>query len=297
MNWQTTEDIEQALAWNKAKWNEVVEGHWASQMYQTRAQALRAGGHGLDAHIAEGVLAAAGEGEPRADLSGMSAIHLQCHMGMETLSLERFGADAVGLDFARDAIAKAELLRDELQLHAQFICADVYDAVARVGPRAGTFDLVFVSIGSLCWLPDMTRWARTVSDLLRPGGFLFLNDVHPMTLLLDDHKLPDGSVGEGFVARWPYFGREGVVDDCAGSYVDGDVRAQNTRSVEWPHPFSEIITALLDAGMQLTRFDESPRFVWPAFSLMQQVGPHEWALNEPWRDALPGEFTIVARKG
>ncbi len=192
-----TEDVE-AFEWNRVSWDERVLAHWESEMYRRHADALRAGGHGLD----DSMISRVGE------LHGKSLIHLQCHMGMETLGWTRLGARAVGVDFSGRAIERAEHLRDELGLDTRFFEANVYDAPAVVGE---TFDVVFVSIGSICWLPDIARWARVVSAMLEPGGMLLMNDVHPMLSTLDD------AAGEpGFALRYPYLDSPRMIFDDDG---------------------------------------------------------------------------------
>lgn len=276
MAWRTTQDEQQAFAWNRAAWDERVPAHWASAMYRQHADALRAGGHDLSDDIVAGV----------GDVRGKSLIHLQCHMGMETLGWSRLGADAVGVDFSAAAIEQAERLRDELGLDARFICANVYDVPGLVDER---FDVVFVSIGSLCWLPDIRRWARVVSTLLESGGLLYLNDSHPLTDILTDAES-----GTGYVAAWPYFHDEGVIEECGVTYSDGGQTFSNTRMVDWVHPLGKVVTALIESGLRIRRLEESPRFVWPAFDQMERIDANRWELSEPWRGRLPGEYTLVA---
>ena len=278
MTWQTTDDHDQAFAWNRTAWDERVPAHWASAMYRQHADALRAGGHDLADHIVEGL----------GNVRGKSLVHLQCHMGMETLGWSRLGADAMGIDFSEAAIEKAEQFRDELGLDTRFICANVYDIPELVRE---TFDFVFVSVGSLCWLPDVKRWAGVVAGLLKPGGRLYLNDSHPLCDILDDAES-----GSGFTVSWPYLHDDGIIEDCDVTYADGDHRFANARMVDWVHPIGEVVNALIDAGMQIRRLEESPRFVWPAYRQMEQVDPNHWELNEPWRGKLPGEYTLIADK-
>jgi 2-polyprenyl-3-methyl-5-hydroxy-6-metoxy-1,4-benzoquinol methylase len=95
-----------AITTNRLMWDDRVEAHWGSVMYRRDADALRGGGHCLRDEVVEAV----------GDVAGKSLIQLQCHMGMETLSWARLGADVTGLDFSRPALDKAELLRDELGL-------------------------------------------------------------------------------------------------------------------------------------------------------------------------------------
>lgn len=276
MTWETTGDEEQAFAWNRAAWDERVDAHWASKMYQQHAEALRAGGHDLLDDIVVGV----------GDVRGKSLIHLQCHMGMETLGWSRLGAAAVGVDFSASAIKRAEQLRDELGLDTRFICANVYDTPDLIDER---FDVVFVSIGSLCWLPDIQRWAGVVSRLLNPGGFLYLNETHPLTDILTDAES-----GTGYVAAWPYFHDAGVIEECEVTYTDGGQTFSNKRMVDWVHPIGEVVTGLIESGLRVRRLEELPRFVWPAFEQMEQIHANRWELHDPWRGKLPGEYTLIA---
>ena len=49
--------------------------------------------------------------------------------------------------------------------------------------------MVYVSLGALCWLPSVDRWATQVAGLLRPGGRLYLHDGHPLAWALADESL------------------------------------------------------------------------------------------------------------
>ena len=57
---------------------------------------------------------------------------------------------------------------------------------------------------------------------------------------------------------------EPKVWDEPGTYVTTDVELANTLSHEWNHGLGEIVTALLDHGMQLTTFVEHTSVPWPA---------------------------------
>ncbi len=264
---------------NRASWDERVEAHWASRMYRRHADALRQGRPDL----AKDLVAAAG------DVTGRSLIQLQCHMGMETMGWSLLGARAVGVDFSAPAIAKAEQLCDELQLDTRFVCANVYDVPEQI---TETFDYVFVSIGSLCWLPDVRAWASVVAGLLNPGGRLVLNDVHPLMNILDDADDPPG-----FALRYPYLGGEPVVCEETSTYADLDRTFEKRRVVDWTHPLGDVVTAVVDAGLRVERLTESSRCVWPALNVMTtEDDGRTWRFPEPWRGKLPVEFTLLARQ-
>jgi hypothetical protein len=99
-------------------------------------------------------------------VAGLDLVHLQCHIGTDTLSWARHGASVVGLDFSPAAIDIAERLAAECHPDAEFVCADVYDSARALGGRQ--FDIVYTGIGALGWLPDVNRWAEVDGVLRRP---------------------------------------------------------------------------------------------------------------------------------
>ena len=111
-------------------------------------------------------------------VNGLDGLHLQCHLGTDTLSLARLGARMTGLDLSPRSLAHAAVIAGRAGQEIDFVEADVYGAVDALGERR--FDLVYTGIGALCWLPDIRRWAETVARLLRPGGRLFVRDGHPV---------------------------------------------------------------------------------------------------------------------
>jgi len=224
------------------------------------------------------------------DISGLRGVHLQCHIGTDTLSLARLGARMTGLDFSPAALEQARRLADAVGADVDFVEAEVYDAPAVLGREA--FDLVFTGIGALCWLPDIRRWAETVAALLRPGGRLFIREGHPMLWSLADAR-PDGML----VVEYPYFETvEPMVFDDPETYVETDVRFEHNLSHEWNHGLAEVITALMDHGLRLTAFEEHDSVPWEALvGQMERLEHDEWRLRDrPWR--LPHSYTLQAVK-
>jgi SAM-dependent methyltransferase len=223
------------------------------------------------------------------DVSGLRGAHLQCHIGTDTISLARLGARMTGLDFSAASIAEARRLVERLGADVDFVHADVYDAVDRLG--AAAFDLVFTGIGALCWLPDVRRWAGVVAALLRPGGRLFLREGHPMLWALADRE--DGLL----VVEHAYFERaEPTVWNEPGTYVATDVSFVHNVTYEWNHGLGEIVSALFEHGMQLTMLEEHDSVPWEAVpGRMERLDGGEWRLTDrPWR--LPHSYTLQAVK-
>lgn len=276
MDWM--DEHREGFELNRLSWDERVETHWRSPMYRRDAAALRDGRPCLRKNVLDDV----------GDVAGQSLVHLQCHMGMETLSWALLGADAVGLDFSQPAIDKANLLRDELGIDAAFLCANVYDAIEKIGR---TFDVVFVSVGALCWLPDVERWGRVVAGLLNQGGRLYLNEAHPFLDVFDN-----AANEQGIAVKYPYLDAQGLRVDEPGTYADPEAQFQHTRSVEYVHPVSTVINALIQAGLMIDRFDESAHCMWPRFQAMTQTGPDKWELPGPALNRLPQTYTLLAHR-
>lgn len=224
------------------------------------------------------------------DITDLDVVHLQCHIGTDTLSLARLGARVTGLDFSDAAIDVARTLSAEAGPHVDYVVSDVYDAPNALG--GARFDRVYTGIGALCWLPDIRRWASVVADLLRPGGELFIREGHPMLWAADDPRL-DGLV----TIEYPYFETAGVPFSSSETYVEHDGAISATDIISFNHALSEIFNALWDAGMQITLFEEHDTVPWKAQGdLMREVGGGEFRLiDRPER--LPMTYTLCARRG
>jgi SAM-dependent methyltransferase len=157
---------------NRANWDDRVPVHLASSFYD------------IDGFLAGADALLPFEGEEVGDVAGKHLVHLQCHIGLDTLSWARRGAVVSGLDFSSAAVKAARSLATSVGIPASFVEADVYDAVAAFGGQR--FDIVYTGIGALVWLPSVTRWASVVASLLAPGGFLYLVEGHPFAQILDD---------------------------------------------------------------------------------------------------------------
>lgn len=225
------------------------------------------------------------------DLRGLRGVHLQCHIGTDTLSLHRLGARMTGLDFSGPALAQARDLAARTGAEIDYVQSELYAAPAVLPP--GGFDLVFTGIGAICWLPDIRRWAEVVATLLRPGGRLFIREGHPVLWSLADPR-PDALLA----LEYAYFETtEPVVFDEPGTYVSTDHAFQHTRSASWNHGLGEILTALLDVGLQITAFEEHTSVPWdalPGQMTLDEVTGEYRLTDRPER--LPHSYTLQAVK-
>lgn len=262
---------------NRAMWDERVPIHYGSDFYDL--DSFRAGKDALRAFE----LAEVG------DVTGRSLLHLQCHIGLDTLSWARHGAaQVVGLDFSEPAVETARSLAQEIGLppdRAAFVAADVYDAAEAVPDSS--YDIVYTGIGALNWLPDIDRWAETATSLVAPGGFLYLAEFHPLTDCLDD------ATGERIVHD--YFSRDAWVDETPGTYADFDAPTVHNRSVEWQHPVGSVVSALAAAGLRIEFLHEHDTSLFARFPVLERHpdGGYRFPAERP---RIPLMYSIKATR-
>ena len=238
---------------NRAWWDERVPLHVESEFYDV--DAFKAGRGTLRPFELEEV----------GDVQGRSLVHLQCHFGLDTLSWARRGARVTGLDFSEPAVEAARGIAAETGVHADFVAADVHDAGEALGGRR--FDVVYTGLGAINWLPDIERWARTVAGLIAPGGFLYLSEFHPFSWVFADEDLS---------VEYDYFDGRYTSDD-PGTYADLQAQTVNNRTEEWPHALGAVVSALLDAGLDLEFLHEHDYTLYPRWPFLVRTGPRHVA--------------------
>jgi SAM-dependent methyltransferase len=267
--------IDDQLAANRANWDDRAAVHLASRFYDVAGWLRDQPGPPVRERDALG------------DVAGLDLVHLQCHFGLDTLQWARVGARVTGVDFSPAAIVAARDLaaRAGLAECARFVCADVFDAMDALD--GATFDVVYVSLGALCWLPSVDRWAGQVGALLRPGGRCYVHDGHPLSWALDDEK---------FVIRHSYFEEpEANAFDSDATYTDADHPIAHTRTYEWNHGIGEIVTALVAHGLQVDSLVEHDWTVWPRFPWLVPEAKHRWVLPQGM-PRIPLTFTLLAHR-
>lgn len=185
------------------------------------------------------------------DLRGRRVLQLACSSGDQILSFANLGADATGIDIAEVAIDAARSKAAEAGIEARFQRADVYDLPADLTG----YDLITISAGGVCWLPDLGGFARIAAARLVPGGAVVLAEHHPLWEVL-------AVLGENRLAvTTDYFGRStpviGDLDDAKRPVgARGRTDVPEFRSFLWP--VGDVVTALLDAGLRIGALVERP---------------------------------------
>lgn len=281
-------------ALNRANWDDRVPVHLGSSFYDLAG--FRAGASTLQPFEVSEV----------GDVAGRRLVHLQCHIGLDTLSWARRGAQVSGLDFSAPAIDAASALAASLGIPATFVVSDVYDAVDAFGGQR--FDIVYTGTGALVWLPDIRRWARVVARLLAPGGFLYLVEGHPFVQILDDAAEAPGAASapgasrasgasgaSGLCVARDYFDAAPRVEDYPYTYTDGPA-LEHTRQVEFQHSLGEIVTSLAGAGLRIEFLHEYDFDAFGRFDSLQrrEDGTYRFPPGQP---RVPMQFSLRASAG
>jgi SAM-dependent methyltransferase len=293
--------MDEYLRANQKRWDQLTIEHQKSVFYDV--EGFKAGKDRLRSI----------ELEELGDVSGKSMLHLQCHFGLDTLAWARRGAKITGVDFSQKAITLAKALSEELDIPAEFICADVFDLP---GILVGEFDLVFTSYGVLHGLPGLKRWGEVIAHFLRPGGILYIVEDHPMfrvfqvktkwgiqgTLVVSSISLKiipcffrSKPNGEFKAERSYFFSEEPQRIEGTGSYAT-DNQGSASVSYVWDFSMGDVINSLIEAGLLIEFLHEFPFAARAKFPFMEQGEDGWWRLPEPYHGTIPFLFSLQARK-
>lgn len=264
------ENYDQLFAANRHGWNLRAEVHKTSGFYDV--EKWKQGGTSLTSI----------ELREAGDVRGKTLLHLQCHFGQDTLSWARLGAQVTGCDLSDKSIEYARQLSEELRLPAKFVCCNVYDLPQHLD---GRFDIVFTSYGTIGWLPDLTRWAEVIRHFLKPGGFFYIADFHPVVWMFDDKM-------ERF--QYPYHNTGVIETEQSGTYAD---RSANIRYKEfgWNHSLSEIINSLVGQGLDIEFLNEYPYSPFDCFDNTVKGEDGNYRIRG-LEGIIPMVYSIGARK-
>jgi SAM-dependent methyltransferase len=260
---------------NLLRWNEVTSIHQNSEFYDV--EGFKAGKSTLKSI----------ELNELGDVTGKSILHLQCHFGLDSLSLSRLGAKVTGIDLSDKAIQLAKELNKDTGLDARFICSDIYELTEVLDEK---YDIVFTSYGVLCWLSNLEKWAQIINHYLKPGGTFFMVDGHPLSNILEYD-----SQRQEFKVRDSYFNEGPIPCESETSYGDNSEKVECTQTYQWDHSVSEIVNSLIKAGINIKKVNEYPYSVYEKFKgIMEKDSDGWWKIkSEP---KIPLLFSVLASK-
>ena len=231
---------------NRAAWNEALEYH-----QKARNNALQNGFRDpafttLDRDC-DDVLLQKLKGY---DFAGKTIAQLPCNNGRELLSLMRLGArQGIGFDISDNAIAEARQLANISGLNAVFERTNILEIASRYN---GCFDFIYISEGSLQWFPNLGEYFAVVGRLLKPGGTLFIFEMHPFAYFFENGFNP---AQPNFSALTPYFA-PGPYSYADGLDYVGGVQYKAKTCHWFMHTLSDILGALIQNGIVLQTFEE-----------------------------------------
>jgi SAM-dependent methyltransferase len=227
----TTEGTPEEL--NRAHWDALASAHGHDRYYDLDALVA-----GRD-HLLQEETRAVG------DVAGLDVLHVQCHIGYDSISLARRGARVTGVDFSPVSLEKAREAAAACRVDVDFVLAD-----SRALPKTlyGRFDIAYATIGVLGWIDDVDAWMRSVSACLCEGGRLVLIDLHPLSNMV-------GSL-EPLVLDFPYAFDGPHRFDEPGSYADPTADVSDTVTVQYAHSLGEIVTAAIKAKLRIDALHE-----------------------------------------
>jgi len=257
--------------YNRETWNELTGLHANSSFYDV--DGFKKGKSSLN-HI---------EIEELGNIKGKKILHLQCHFGLDTLSLARMGADVIGIDISDASIQKAKELSDDLGIAAKFIRTNLYDL-----PKIleDSFDIIYTSYGAINWLKDLDQWAKIIRHYLKPNGKFYMVEFHPFIYSLNDH----------FEISESYFKSQAIETQVERSYTDhSEISQKQLKHIEWHHSLSEVLSSLITNGLEIELFNEFPYQVYNCFPNLIELEKGKW-VAEKHGDKIPYMYSVRAKK-
>ncbi len=257
---------------NRVSWNELTPLHVDSDFYDL--DTFKKGSTSLNQI----------ELEELGNVSGKNILHLQCHFGMDTLSLARLGAIVTGVDLSDVSIKFARQLSNELSIPARFINANIYELDEIINEE---YDIIFTSYGAINWLNDLDDWAKLIQRFLKTTGFFYMVEFHPFVYTLDENDLE---------IKESYFKTSHLETLVETTYTDNSKAfKRNLKHIEWHHSLSEVISSFLDTGLRIESFKEFPYQVYNCFNKMIEVESGKWVF-EKYGDKIPYMYSLKVIK-
>jgi len=255
---------------NKALWNAKTDIHINSDFYDNETFVKEQNS------LNEIELALLG------NVKGKSILHLQCHFGQDSISLQGLGAVVTGVDFSDKAIIRAKELAVKTNSNTTFICSDVYDLPNILNQK---FDLVFTSYGTIGWLPDLDKWAGVISHFLKPNGKFVFAEFHPVVWMFD---------ADFSEIKYKYSKDKPIIEDEVGTYADKESSISN-KAITWNHSIAEVVTSLLEKNLEIKALKEYDYSPYDCFNKTQKISDKKYRIAH-LSNKIPMVYAIVAKK-
>jgi SAM-dependent methyltransferase len=208
------------------------------------------------------------------DVTGKNVIQIACNNGTEIINLKKNGADyCLGIDISEKFIQQAKQLSKASGHFVEFESTNIYEINEN---HFGKFELVYITVGVLGWMPDISKFFQIINKLLKSNGQIFIYEQHPILGMFNSeppHKI-DAS----------YFQKEPFKDEIVPEYIDKSGQAKAT-SYWFPYTIANILNACVTNGLRLTHFEEYAKDISDTYKDLQ---------NDEVQ--FPMSFTLIAIK-
>jgi len=246
-NMKENEQLEAYFAANKELWNNKTDVHIDSEFYDNKT--FLEGRNTLNDI----------ELEYLKDVKGKKVLHIQCHFGQDSISLARMGAKVTATDISDKAINAARKFNEECNTDVTFVETDTYSINDHISDQ---FDMIFMTYGVTCWLPDINKLAEIISDRLLPGGKVVCAEFHPMLFTFDF---------DTDEISYAYYNAHVYAEDIEGSYAENEGKAVRGKEYFWQHSLEELSMPYIKRGMQMSAFREYYYSPYNIFGSMKEV--------------------------
>jgi ubiquinone/menaquinone biosynthesis C-methylase UbiE len=198
-------------------------------------------------------------------LTSKAVIQLSCNNARELIGCKKAGAGrCVGVDISDKFIEQGKLLAQTGKVEIELVRSSVYDLSHDYD---NSFDIIYVTIGALGWLQDIDAYFKIVNRLLKPGGQIFIYEMHPILFMFEGET--------GLEVKKSYFDTAPDVVNEAADYLDPNVVVKAT-SYWFQHTMSEILGGCLNNALAITHFKEYDHDIsmnYKAFELFEKKPP------------------------
>ena len=190
-----------------------------------------------------------------------------CNNGRELIALVSMGAkEGVGFDISDEVIGQAQELAHVAGQNCSFLRTDILD---NPGEYNGKFDFVYISAGTFCWFESLTQLIVKIKELLKPGGIIFVNEIHPVVSTMAVIDEPGYNPDNELNMLYSYFKGDPWIEQLNLDYVS-KTKYEPEQTISFQHTLEEVFSAFLDHGLTIKRFKEFPKDVSAMFRHLEK---------------------------
>lgn len=177
-----------------------------------------------------------------------------CNNGRELISAVQLGfSRGYGFDFSGEFIKQAQNYTTFTNADCRFVQTDIYEIEEEYSDIT---DVLFLTAGAMCWMPDLQKYFEKAYDVLKPGGRLVLWETHPYLEMFkpDRDRIRDGDLD--LIMHYPYFLDQPVQLDSGLDYYSNEIDEDLDAPLWFHHTLASIIQSVIDNHFTIETFNE-----------------------------------------